>query len=87
MIDAALKQAKAGNVKEIEGPEIRATRDLLPATAAVTNALLNGDVTPREAAAAARVIKAHGDLIERVDFEPRLLELKAQIERQRGERR
>lgn len=37
-----------------------------------------------DAAAAARVIKAHGDL---VDFEPRLLELKAQIERQRGERR
>jgi hypothetical protein len=33
------------------------------------------------------VIKAHGDLIELVDFEPRLLELKAQIERQRGERR
>jgi hypothetical protein len=51
LIDAALKQAKAGNVKAIEAPEIRATRDLLPATAAVTNALLNGDVTPREAAA------------------------------------
>jgi hypothetical protein len=51
---------------EIEAPEIRATRDLLPATAAVTNALLNGDVT--------------------VEFEPRLLALKAQIERQRGER-
>jgi hypothetical protein len=36
--------------------------DLVPATAAVTNAVLNGDVTPHEGAAAARVIEAHGSI-------------------------
>lgn len=105
LIDAALEQARAGNVKAIEmllnriwparrdrlvdidAPEIRGTPDLVPATAAITNAVLNGSVTPREGAAAARVIEAHGDMIKLVDLERRMTALEEEGARQRGEKR
>jgi hypothetical protein len=93
LIEAALKQAKAGNVKaiemllnriwpasrgrpvEIEAPEIRAIGDVIPATAAITDAVLAGDVTPAEGAAAARVIEVHGNLIGLINVEERLTAL------------
>ena len=37
----------------------RGTPDLVPASAAVTNAVLNGDVTPDEGRVAARVLDRH----------------------------
>jgi hypothetical protein len=95
LIEAALKEARAGNVKaiemllrriwparrgrpvEIEVPEIRGIPDLVPATAAVTNAVLSGEATPQEGAAVARVIDAHGNMIELVDFDRQLSELEA----------
>jgi hypothetical protein len=98
LIDAALKEARAGNVKaiemllsriwparrgrpvEIEAPEIRDTPDLLPASAAVTNAVLNGEVTPREGQAVIRVLDRHGSLIELVDLERRM----SALEKRRG---
>jgi hypothetical protein len=104
LIDAALKEATAGNIRaiemlldriwpvrrgrpvEIDAPEIRGTPDLVPATAAVTNAVLNGDVTPREGAAAARVIEAHGNMIELVDLERRMTALEEEGARLRGEK-
>jgi hypothetical protein len=102
LIDAALKEAKTGNVRaiemllnriwparrgrpvEIDAPEIRGTPDLVPATAAVANAVLAGDVTPRECAAAARVIEAHGSMIDVVDLERRMTELEAEGARLRS---
>jgi hypothetical protein len=67
--------ARRGRPVEIEAPEIRAVADVVPASAAVTSAVLNGDVTPREGAAVARVIEAHGRMIELVDLERRMTEL------------
>src|SRR5690348_12553956 len=67
--------AQRGRPVEIEAAEIRAVSDVVPATAAVTNAVLNGDVTPREGAAAARVIETHGKMIELVDLERRMTAL------------
>jgi hypothetical protein len=96
LIEAALKEAKGGNVKamemlldriwparrgrpvEIDAPEIRGIPDLVPASAAVTNAVLNGDVTPDEGRAAARVLDRHGSMIELVDLERRLSKLEAE---------
>ncbi|MFI5029701.1 MAG: hypothetical protein ACHQPH_03265 [Reyranellales bacterium] len=96
LIEAALKEAKGGNVKamemlldriwparrgrpvEIDAPEIRSIPDLVPASAAVTNAVLNGDVTPDEGRAAARVLDRHGSMIELVDLERRLSKLEAE---------
>lgn len=78
--------ARRGRPVEIDAPEIRSTPDLVPATAAVTNAVLNGDVTPREGAAAARVIEAHGSMIELVDLERRMTALEEEGARLRGEK-
>ena len=77
--------ARRGRPVEIDAPAIRGTPDLVPATAAVTNAVLNGDVTPREGAAAARVIQTHGRMITLVDLERRMRELEEEGARMRGE--
>ena len=79
--------ARRGRPVEVEAPEIRAVADVVPASAAVTSAVLNGDVTPREGAAVARVIEAHGSMIELVDLERRMTELEEEGARLRGERR
>src|SRR5581483_10563996 len=70
--------AQRGRPVAIEAPEIRAVSDVVPATAAVTNAVLTGDVTPREGAAAARAIETHGRMIELVDLERRMTALEAE---------
>lgn len=67
--------ARRGHPVQIDAPEIRSTADLLPASAAVTSAVLNGDVTPEEGAATARVLAAHESIIEIVDLERRMTEL------------
>ena len=95
LIEAALKEAKAGNVKaielllrriwparqgrpvEIDAPEIRGIPDIVPASAAVTNAVLNGDVTPDEGRAAIRVLDRHGSIIELADLERRMAAIEA----------
>jgi len=105
LIEAALKEAKAGNVRaiemllgriwpvrrdrpvEIEAPEIHGVADFVPATAAVTNAVLSGDVTPREGAAAARVLMAHENMFATVELERMLSELEGEVARRRCERR
>ena len=78
--------ARRGRPVEVEAPEIRAVADVVPASAAVTSAVLDGDLTPGEGAAVARVIEAHGSMIELVDLERRMTELEKEGARLRGER-
>lgn len=78
--------ARRGRPVEIDAPPILGMPDLVPATAAVTNAVLNGDVTPREGAAAARVIETHGSMIELVDLERRMTALEEEGARLRDEK-
>ena len=66
---------RRGRPVEIEAPPIRATADLLPVGAALTDAVLSGDVSPEEGTAAARVVDAHRKMIELVDNEERLAAL------------
>lgn len=66
---------RRGHPVQIDAPEIRVTADLLPVGAALTNAVFNGDVTPEEGSAAARVLTAHMSTIELVDLEQRLTAL------------
>jgi hypothetical protein len=90
LIDVALEQAKAGNLKavemlldriwpvrrgrpvEIAVPPIRGINDLVPVGAAVTDAVLSGDVSPEEGSDAARVLVAHQRMIRTVDLERRI---------------
>ena len=62
---------------EIAIPEIRGAQDLLPAAAALTNAVFAGEATGREGADLARVLKAHEDVIGTVELEAIMKELKA----------
>jgi len=79
--------ARAAGRSRSRRPKIRGTSDLVPATAAIINAVLNGDVTPREGAEAARMIQAHGSVIDLVDHEQGMLEFEEEGARQRAERR
>src|SRR3954469_3179795 len=63
---------RRGRPVEIEAPPIRATADLLPVGAALSDAVLSGDVTPEEGKAAARVVEAHRKMIMTVDHERRI---------------
>jgi hypothetical protein len=105
LIEAALKEAKAGNVKAIElllrriwparhgrpveiaAPEIRGIPDLLPASTAVTNAVLNGDVTPDEGQAAVRVLDRHRSIFVLADLQRQIAELQAEDVEARGRAR
>jgi hypothetical protein len=71
-------------VAVIDAPEIGKTADLLPVGAAITNAVLNGELTPQEGADTARVLTAHADMIEATDFEQRLAELEKAVRARRG---
>jgi len=74
---------RRGRPVQVEAPEIRTTADLLPVGAALTNAVLDGELTPEEGSAAARVLVAHGRMIEEVDFERRMTEIEENDERER----
>jgi hypothetical protein len=63
---------RRGRPVAVDAPEIRKTADLLPVGAAITNAVLTGELTPQEGSAAARVLTAHADMIDTADFEQRL---------------
>jgi hypothetical protein len=66
---------RRGRPVEIEAPPIRALADLVPVGAAVTDAVLTGEVTPEEGSDAARVVEAHRKLVETVDIEKRMTAL------------
>ncbi len=71
---------------KIAVPEINGTRDLLPAGAALTNAVFAGEATAQEGAAAARVLKAHMQAIELVDIEQALSKLEQAAEEREKQR-
>ena len=50
---------RRGRPVEVDAPPIRTIPDLVPAGAAVTGAVLSGELTPEEGSAAARVLVAH----------------------------
>lgn len=76
---------RRGRPVAVDVPEIRKTADLLPAGAAITNALLSGELTPQEASATARVLSTHAETIRTVDFDQRLKELQEFDLRWKGE--
>ncbi|HYD04435.1 MAG TPA: hypothetical protein VEC60_01870 [Reyranella sp.] len=77
--------AARGRPVVIEAPVIRTNADLLPVTAAVTNAVMSGDATPEEGAAAARVISAHEKVLSGVEFDRRAAAIEAKLaERKNG---
>ena len=75
---------RRGRPVAVDAPEIHKTADLLPVGAAITNAVLNGELTPQEGSATARVLTAHADMIEATDFEQRLAELEKAVRARRG---
>ena len=64
--------ARNGRPIAIAAPEIREPADLLPVGAAMTDAVLSGDLTPEEGTAAARMLLTHEKLYTTVEFERRL---------------
>jgi hypothetical protein len=75
---------RRGRPVQLEVPEIRTTADLLPVGAALTNSVLDGEMTPEEGSAAARVLVAHARMIEDVDIDRRVWELENEAKRERG---
>jgi hypothetical protein len=77
---------RRGRPVEVDAPPIRTIPDLVPAGAAVTSAVLSGDLTPQEGAAAARVLVAHNQMISTALLEPRLQELEKTMKPRRSPR-
>ena len=75
---------RRGRPVEVDVPPIRTIPDLVPAGAAVTGAVLSGELTPEEGSAAARVLVAHQKMIETVDLEQRLDKLQTEVEARRA---
>src|SRR5437588_4724478 len=71
---------RRGRPVEIEALRIRALADLLPVGAALSDAVLSGDVTPEEGTAAARVVEAHRKMIRTIDLERRIRAIEEQEE-------
>jgi hypothetical protein len=66
---------RRGRPVAVDAPEIRSVADLRPTAEAVTSAVFSGELTPQEGSDAARVLMAHSNMLELVDFERRLTEL------------
>jgi len=75
---------RRGRPVEVDVPPIRTIPDLVPAGAAVTGAVLSGELTPEEGSAAARVLVAHQKMIETVDLGQRLDKLQKEVEARRA---
>jgi hypothetical protein len=63
---------RRGQPVEIEAPPMCGISDLVPAGAAVTDAVLSGDVTPEEGSDASCVLVAQQRMIRSVDLERRI---------------
>lgn len=67
--------ARRGRPAAIEASEIATLDDLLAAGNAVTEAVLNGDVTPEQAAAVASLLIAQRRLFVSIDLDRRVTEM------------
>jgi hypothetical protein len=81
---ARIWPARRGRPVLLDSPEIRSTADLLPVGAAMTTAVLNGDVTTEEGKAVASVLKMHCELLEWVELDKRMTELEERVGIRRG---
>jgi hypothetical protein len=66
---------RRGRPMQLGTAEIRTPADLLPVGTDLTNAVLDGELTPDEASHTSRVFKAHAEMIQTVDFDRRLTAL------------
>jgi hypothetical protein len=73
---------RRGRPVEVDAPPIRTIPDLVPAGAAVSSAVLGGDLTPEEGSAASRVLVAHQKMIDTANLAVKLRELEARIDAQ-----
>ncbi len=81
---------RRGRPLAIDVPDVKALPDFVPATVAVTQAVMQGDLTPDEGGKVSSFFRMQCDAIEAVDFERRLTELEKHDEkaaRERKERR
>jgi len=66
--------ARRGRPVRIDSPDIRSVEDIVPAGAAVTNAVKTGELTPQEGDAAVRTLALHLKAISFADFNRRMEE-------------
>lgn len=64
----------------IKLPKIQTAEDILKAVAAITQSIANGEISPSEGEAIARILDIHAKAIELHDFEKTLNELKEQAD-------
>jgi hypothetical protein len=76
-----------GRALEIAVPQINGVRDLLPVAAALSNTVLAGEVSAREGADVARVLRAHIQAIELVDVVRQIEEIEEAAEEEKKKRR
>ena len=72
LVGSGLVDPRTGRPVRVDAPEIHSTADLKPASEALTSAVLSGELTPQEGSDAARVLVAHGNMVELVDVDERL---------------
>ena len=68
---------------EFEMPEIETAADLRPALKALTRQTAEGKLTPGECHKMSSVVRTHASIIETVELEPRIAEIKKAIEQDR----
>ncbi len=73
---------RRGRSIEIDATPVKDLPDLVPAVADIMNAVLTGEVTPREGHDVSSLLQAQCRMIEAVEFERRLVEVEKQWEEQ-----
>lgn len=74
ILDRALPTQK-DRLIHINLPQIKTPKDILKAIESITQAIANGEITPLEGEALARILDVHAKMIELHEFEERLLQL------------
>ena len=76
---------RAGRPLEIEAPPVRALADLLPAATTIADAVLQGEMTPREGREVSALFSMQCRMIELADIERRLKALEEKREQEPSE--
>jgi hypothetical protein len=78
---------RRGRPLAVEAREITALPDYVPAASAITNAVLNGEVTPQEGREMSALLRTQCEAIWTVDFERRLSDVEKQNEEKKPPKR